>query len=238
LKKNKFILLILLLGVAFLVFMNKESSSETVTLIYDSFDGGGPQYEVVVHDESIVSVSSNRKYHDADHEELDGASYDMIFTFCGLQEGKTKVEIIGESALTEENGVLEQYVLIVNEKLNIRKSQILPLESFYFRYGGYMAPISYELWKEEEIWYLSVNEGEPVEAELSLVEELEEMITGYEIGDWNGFSEADRRVLDGEDFLLSIHFEDGKRISANGSNAFPKNYGEAKVEWNRLLGGF
>ena len=77
-----------------------------------------------------------------------------------------------------------------------------------------------------------------MEAELSLVEELEEMIAGYEIGDWNGFSEADRRMLDGEDFLLSIHFEDGKLISANGSNAFPKNYKEVKAEWNRLLGEY
>ena len=41
---------------------------------------------------------------------------------------------------------------------------------------------------------------------------------------WNGFSGSNPNVLDGSMFSLGIELEDGKLISAHGSNAYPPNY--------------
>lgn len=41
---------------------------------------------------------------------------------------------------------------------------------------------------------------------------------------WNGFSESDPDVCDGNMFSLDIELEDGSFISAHGSNAYPDNY--------------
>lgn len=41
---------------------------------------------------------------------------------------------------------------------------------------------------------------------------------------WSGFSGSSADVLDGESFSLSAGFEDGARLTASGSNAFPEGY--------------
>lgn len=41
---------------------------------------------------------------------------------------------------------------------------------------------------------------------------------------WNGFAGSSAYVLDGESFGLSAEFEDGTRLTASGTNAFPDGY--------------
>lgn len=50
--------------------------------------------------------------------------------------------------------------------------------------------------------------------------------TLYRLGvqKWDGFHKSNPRALDGEMFLLEIFLPDGKKIRAEGSNAYPKNY--------------
>lgn len=62
-------------------------------LIFDSFDGGGPDYSIVLKDPSIVSYKSERKYGSKDHDEIDGAAYSVVFTFTGLKAGETEMTV-------------------------------------------------------------------------------------------------------------------------------------------------
>jgi len=41
---------------------------------------------------------------------------------------------------------------------------------------------------------------------------------------WAGFSKSNSRVLDGSSFSLEIALSDGRKITARGSNAYPKNF--------------
>lgn len=56
------------------------------------------------------------------------------------------------------------------------------------------------------------------------VEALEALIDDCELWQWNGFSESNSCVLDGESFGLSVRFADGKTLQAYGNNAFPEGY--------------
>ena len=59
---------------------NDMTGSQPAILSFHSFDGGGSGYDVVI-DSDIVSWNSAREYFDANHEELDGAAYQVVFTF-------------------------------------------------------------------------------------------------------------------------------------------------------------
>lgn len=76
---------------------------QSATLEFHSFDGGGPEYSVVIEDPSIVSYSSERKYSKSNHEELDGAGYTVIFTFTGLKQGETKMTVQERSPIADNS---------------------------------------------------------------------------------------------------------------------------------------
>lgn len=58
------------------------------------------------------------------------------------------------------------------------------------------------------------------------VQALEKLIKDSGLWAWNGFSESDAYVLDGESFGLSAAFADGRTLEACGNNAFPAGYRE------------
>ena len=86
-------------------------------LYFDSFDGGGPEYEAEIGDPTIVSVTQGRSYSSPDHGEIDGASFSVIFTFTGLKPGETRVEITSWSPIVDGERII--YALKVDERLNV-----------------------------------------------------------------------------------------------------------------------
>lgn len=70
-----------------------DDTTADAQLSFDSFDGGGPEYNVVIDDSDVLSYTENRVYHQKDHEQLDGAGFDVIFTFKGLKQGETKITV-------------------------------------------------------------------------------------------------------------------------------------------------
>ena len=86
-------------------------------LSFDSFDGGGPEYEVEIGDPDLVSFTAKRSYASADHEEIDGAGYSVVYTFTGLKQGETQVRITGFSPIT--GCEIYVYSLDVDEMLNV-----------------------------------------------------------------------------------------------------------------------
>ena len=86
-------------------------------LTFDSFDGGGPEYTLTVGDPAIVSFTSERRYRDADHDEIDGAGYSIVFTLTGLQAGETTATVSARSPIAENYDAV--YRVCVDEALRV-----------------------------------------------------------------------------------------------------------------------
>lgn len=99
-----------------------EAASRAAVLSFDSFDGGGPEYSVTVGDPSVVSYTSERRYAKEDHEELDGAGYDVIFTFTGLKAGSTDVTVSMSSSIMGSE--CYRFRADVDEGLNVTLTQL------------------------------------------------------------------------------------------------------------------
>lgn len=64
------------------------SGGKTASLSSESFDGGGPEFNVVIAEEGIVSYDIRSKYEDQYHEKMRGSGYDEIITFTGIKQVK------------------------------------------------------------------------------------------------------------------------------------------------------
>ena len=97
------------------------AGERSAVLSFHSFDGGGPEYRIEV-DTGIVSHSCKRRYAKANHEELEGAGYDLICTFRGLKPGETTMTVRERSPIAGNADLT--YAVNVDEKLNVT---IMPL---------------------------------------------------------------------------------------------------------------
>ena len=95
-----------------------ESKKEGVaTLSFESFDGGGPEFNVVLEDEGLVSYESKKEYTNADHEDLDGAGYTVTFSFTGKAKGETGMTIEERSPIGDNFD--HKYKVSVAEDLSV-----------------------------------------------------------------------------------------------------------------------
>ena len=85
-------------------------------LSFNSFDGGGPEYGVVL-DSDIVSWEREKTYSRPDHDELDGASFTVTFSFTGLKPGETVMTIEERSPIA--GNVDHNYSVNVDQNLNV-----------------------------------------------------------------------------------------------------------------------
>ena len=102
-----------------------EENGMTVTLTYESFDGGGPEYTVSVGDETLVSYSRDTRYKNSNSGDAEGSGYYVIFEFTGLVPGETEVTIQARSPIADNFD--EIYSVSVDSELKItmeRKSYI------------------------------------------------------------------------------------------------------------------
>ena len=95
-------------------------------LSFHSFDGGGPEYSVKIDDPSIVSCTSRRDYGKKNHEVIDGAAYNVIFTLKGLKAGTTEMTVFAHSPIMEDEEY--KYRIEVNDELMV-SVQELPTEN-------------------------------------------------------------------------------------------------------------
>lgn len=100
-----------------------EAPKEKTTLSYHSFDGGGPEYSVSIGDTSILSCQTEKQYAKADHGELDGAGFDLVFTFNGLKEGKTDVTVTCTMRGTEEDKFVYDATVDRNLKVTLEQRE-------------------------------------------------------------------------------------------------------------------
>ena len=90
---------------------------ETAELSFHSFDGGGPEYSVKIDDPSIVSYTSLHDYGKKNHELIEGAGYNVIFTFKGLKAGTAEMTVLSRSPIMEDEDY--KYLIEVNDDLKV-----------------------------------------------------------------------------------------------------------------------
>ena len=92
--------------------------SRISTLVFSSFDGGGPSYTLrFTGPEDVISYSRSKEYGNPDHDKMDGSPFDVIFTFVGLKPGKTSFVIEERSPITTNRDIT--YSVTVDEELKV-----------------------------------------------------------------------------------------------------------------------
>ena len=87
-------------------------------LRFESFDGGGPEFNVLVSDEDTVSYETEVKYYRSDHAEMTGSGFDKIITFTGIKPGETTVVVEERSSIADN--LDHKYRVTVDDELNVQ----------------------------------------------------------------------------------------------------------------------
>ena len=94
-----------------------EADMKKATLSFDSFDGGGPSFSAAADDPSILSWTQKSKYHDPNHEKMNGAGFTVTFTFTGTKPGSTTLLIEERSPIAGNYDHI--YAVTVAEDLSV-----------------------------------------------------------------------------------------------------------------------
>lgn len=210
-------------------------AAETAELVFSSYEGGGPEYQVAIEDPEVASFACRTEYDDPDGAEILDAGYRIIYTFTGLKPGTTRLTVTQSSPLVERYDAA--YTLAVDEGLNVSLSLDGPrvLTGFaYFRFGE-LAYDGYQIARAADGYQVSVNNGPFRKLDPAVADALCQVIETWDLFRWDGFDESMSDVLDGEGFSLEVLFSDGASIRAWGDNAFPEDYFEAAGELQDIL---
>ncbi len=104
-----------------------DAGEKTAKLTFASFDGGGPSYSCELGDPSLVSVTSEHQYYSEDHDRIEGAGYEVLFTFTGLKPGETELTVRSFSPIVEAQEW--RYRVSVDDRLAVTLTE-LPPEAF------------------------------------------------------------------------------------------------------------
>ena len=102
-----------------MLFIPQPTKEAIIT--FDSFDGGGPSYDVKIEDENIAEYKQTSEYYNPNHDQMCGSGYDVIITFIGKTPGKTTATIECRSPIAENYDAV--YDIEVNENLDITVSE-------------------------------------------------------------------------------------------------------------------
>ena len=203
------------------------------TLQFSSFDGGGPEYDVVFEDEGIASCVSEKRYYDPDHDQMTGAGYAVYLHFTGIAPGTTRATVRASSPIAEN--WTSTYVVRVDEDLCVSMYLTGELESLFFTRGGYTIPITFRIGREGDAYTLVANGGDPMPLDVDAADAVYAVIVKYQLWLWDGFNGSDPYVLDGEGFSLEYATVGGWHMAAHGDNSFPEHYWDAMGEIESIL---
>ena len=119
------------------------------------------------------------------------------------------------------------YRVAVDETLHVTLLPVRAISTFFVYRGGEIYYDSYQITLDSDGYYVSVNEEPEQPVSEDIAGALMDVIETYDVVSWNGFSQSQSGVLDGEDFWLEFTLTDGTSVSARGDNAFPEHYFEA-----------
>ncbi len=210
-------------------------------------------WEVVIGDEQLIETDWDY-YADIHDLGLIGTSGAEWLRIRGLAPGTTEIRFQYINSFTLHTDLTLVWRVTVDEELNVITWGFEMLEpetaprgeitSFFFTWGGYNMPITLTLCRTAEGTLLKDGgpEGEvPVDEEF--LASLTDLIDRWQVLSWNGFAGSPDPgpegliILDGEQFSLSIVYENGYAVEARGDNEFPENYTEFQADAAALFLG-
>ena len=108
------------------------------------------------------------------------------------------------------------------------------IESFFYSHSGESSDAirSYEIRKTDRGYLVDISLLVGCKRIILSMTEEEVTALAESLGDlsaWDGFSEDNPNMLDGESFHLDIAYADGSTVAAWGSNSFPEGYYDIKL---------
>ena len=91
-------------------------------LSFDSFDGGGPEFTVLIDDEAVVAYRQEIRYKSSAHGEMTGAGKNVEIVFTGIRPGETEVLIEERSPIADN--LDRRYKVVVDDERNVRIEEI------------------------------------------------------------------------------------------------------------------
>ena len=213
--------------------------------LYLPCDPEAGSWEYVIENEDLVEVT-DQFYEDIHELGLIGTDGVNWVHLEGLEPGTTALRMLLINSQTLKTDLTLVYRLTVDEDLNIliwgfemleaERSPRGAIQSFFFWTGGYENPRSYSLRRNEAGLMLKERDSEgETEASGAFLADFASLVEKYDVVAWDGFDEAAEGVLDGDNFLLALVWENGFSIQATGSNAFPEHYDDFRQEVERLF---
>ena len=101
---------------------SSESVEKGASLVFSSFDGGGPEFSIEIDDPDVLAVKQTREYGNPRHAEMDGSPYDVVFRFTGLKPGETTLTISARSPIADNFDA--RYSAKVDDALNVSLEEI------------------------------------------------------------------------------------------------------------------
>ncbi len=116
------------------------------------------------------------------------------------------------------------------------------IESFFYSHSGESSDAirSYEIRKTDRGYLADISLLVGRKRIILSVTEEELTALAESLGDlsaWDGFSEDNPNILDGESFHLDIAYADGSSVAAWGSNAYPDAYYDIKLAIHAFFQG-
>ena len=102
--------------------VNGDATGKELVLSFDSFDGGGPEYTVTIEDETVATYKKAKVYRDENHDEMNGAAFDIKVTVTALVPGETLMTVVGSSPITGEE--IYYYKIQVDANLAITVTSV------------------------------------------------------------------------------------------------------------------
>ena len=159
-----------------------EADMKKATLSFDSFDGGGPSFSATADDPSILSWTQKSKYHDPNHEKMNGAGFTVTFTFTGTKPGSTRLLIEERSPIAGNYDHI--YAVTVAEDLSVSlvwtetrdlsNPAVEPVPTLAIEVG-------------DKLFYAALEDNSSAEA---LVEKLSEGPVTLELHDYGNFEKV------------------------------------------------
>lgn len=105
-----------------IVTAEKDEAPGTAQITLESFDGGGPEFTVLIDNEELVSYESRIKYADSYDANLDGNGYTVTFVFTGSKPGETGMRIEERSPIADNLDRI--YRVRVDDELNVQIEEV------------------------------------------------------------------------------------------------------------------
>ena len=198
--------------------------------------------EKLVNELNKYNITSWDGFKKSDKNVLDGDSFSLSIQ----NKDDNWIEASGymkwPKNYSEVKGVFDS---MIGDLYKVKDFNINDFKSMTFSYsnGGDIANSQeiYEIEKKDDKYIATIKEKFKTEDEIIELEvdkntiySIFRIIDTYNVSSWDGFSEHDSNVLDGESFYFSLYVGDDK-VTASGYMSWPDNYGKVNEEFTELF---